>query len=147
MSLPLPDSAATAPAPASPLADTGAIYPPTPVTDAAALQAAAAAVAAAYSPYLSTPGPDHAAVVTPAIWFKAKRVLRTLLSLTVTGVVVVPQLLAIIQGAWPTDTVALVLAQAPIVQGVVTAIMANETVNVWLSYIGFGSAPKKVLVP
>ncbi|MET0886747.1 MAG: hypothetical protein ABWX92_09880 [Mycetocola sp.] len=82
----------------------------------------------------------------PTIWYKNRRVWRTLFSAIVTGALVVPQLLAIINDAWPSDALALVLAQSLIVQGVITRIMANETVNVWLSYIGLGSAPKAELV-
>jgi hypothetical protein len=79
------------------------------------------------------------------IWYKNKRVWRTLFSAILTGAVVVPQLLAIINDAWPSDVLGLVLAQSLIVQGVITRIMANDTVNVWLSYIGLGSAPKSEL--
>lgn len=85
-------------------------------------------------------------VKTDAIWFKGKRVLRTLFSLLVTGVVVVPQILAIINGAWHSDVITAVLVQAPVVQGVVTAIMANENVNMLLSRIGLGSAPRANLL-
>lgn len=80
------------------------------------------------------------------IWYKNKRVWRTLFSGILTAAVVAPQLIAIINDAWPSDTLALVGAQALIVQGVITRIMANDTVNVWLSYIGLGSAPKDVLL-
>jgi hypothetical protein len=83
---------------------------------------------------------------TTAIWYKNKRVWRTLFSAILTGAVVVPQLLAIINDAWPTDAGYAVAAQFLIIQGVITKIMANETVNVWLSYIGLGSAPKRELV-
>jgi hypothetical protein len=85
---------------------------------------------------------------TPAdqIWFKSKRVWRTIFSAVLTGAVVVPQLLAIVNDAWPTDALTAVLAQAVIVQGVITRVMANETVNRLLAYIGIGSAPKEYLV-
>lgn len=81
------------------------------------------------------------------IWYKNKRVWRTLFSAILTGAVVVPQLLAIINDAWSSDFTAVVLAQALVIQSVITRIMANDTVNVWLSYIGLGSAPKSELVP
>lgn len=82
---------------------------------------------------------------TPAIWFKNKRVLRTLFSGILTGVVVVPQLLAIIGDAWPSETLSLVLIQSLALQGVITRVMANDTINVLLSNIGLGSAPKGAL--
>lgn len=93
---------------------------------------------------MSTTDPTPPA--TPTIWFKNKRVWRTIFSAVVTGALIVPQLVAIINDAWPSDVLALVLAQSLIVQGVITRIMANETVNRWLSYIGLGSAPKSELV-
>lgn len=83
---------------------------------------------------------------TPTIWFKNKRVWRTVFSAVLTGAVVVPQLLAIVNDAWPSDVLAAVLAQAVIVQGVITRVMANETVNRLLAHIGLGSAPKEYLV-
>lgn len=83
---------------------------------------------------------------TPTIWYANKRVWRTLFSAVLTGVVVVPQLLAIIAQAWPSDYLTVVLAQSLVIQGVITRIMANETVNVWLSYIGLGSAPRAELL-
>lgn len=83
---------------------------------------------------------------TPKIWFKSKRVWRTIFSAILTGAVVVPQLLAIINDAWPSDALSFVLAQSLIVQGVITRIMAIETVNRVLAYIGLGSAPKAELV-
>jgi len=85
---------------------------------------------------------------TPAdqIWYKNRRVWRTIFSAVLTGAVVVPQLLAIVNDAWPTDALTAVLAQSLIVQGVITRVMANETVNRALAYIGLGSAPKDVLV-
>lgn len=86
----------------------------------------------------------HVATDT-TIWFKNKRVWRTLFSAVLTGAVVVPQLLAIINDAWSSDVLGIVLAQSLIVQGVITRIMANDTVNIWLSYIGLGSAPKSEL--
>jgi hypothetical protein len=79
------------------------------------------------------------------IWFKNKRVWRTVFSAILTGAVVVPQLLAIVNDAWSSDFLAVVLAQSVVVQGVITRIMANDTVNLWLSHIGLGSAPKEVL--
>lgn len=83
----------------------------------------------------------HAAP-TPTIWFKNKRVWRTVFSAVLTGVVVVPQLLAIVNQAWPSDVLTAVLAQFIILQGVITRIMAIEAVNRWLSVIGLGSAPR-----
>jgi hypothetical protein len=83
---------------------------------------------------------------TDQIWYKNRRVWRTIFSAVLTGAVVVPQLLAIVNDAWPTDALSLVLAQSLIVQGVITRIMANETVNRVLAYIGLGSAPKEYLV-
>ena len=81
-----------------------------------------------------------------AIWHKNKRVWRTLFSAVLTGLIVVPQLLAIVNDAWPSDALTAVLAQSLILQGVITRVMANNTVNVLLSYIGLGSAPKSELV-
>jgi len=83
---------------------------------------------------------------TDQIWYKNRRVWRTIFSAVLTGAVVVPQLLAIVNDAWPTDALTAVLAQAVIVQGVITRVMANETVNRLLAYIGLGSAPKEYLV-
>jgi len=88
---------------------------------------------------------SHAAP-TPTIWYKNKRVWRTVFSTVLTGLVVVPQLLAIINESWPSDWLTVVLGQFVIVQAVVTRIMANETVNRWLSFIGLGSAPRSQLV-
>ena len=88
---------------------------------------------------------SHAAP-TPAIWYKSQRVWRTVFSTMLTGLVVVPQLLAIINESWPSDLLTAVLGQFVIIQAVVTRVMANETVNVWLAYIGLGSAPKSELV-
>ncbi|GAB3125958.1 hypothetical protein [Glaciibacter psychrotolerans] len=82
---------------------------------------------------------------TATIWFKNKRVWRTVFSAIVTGAVVVPQLLAIVNQAWPSDALTAVLAQFLVLQGVITRVMANETVNRWLSIIGLGSAPREVL--
>jgi hypothetical protein len=79
------------------------------------------------------------------IWYKNKRVWRTVFSAVLTLAVVVPQLLAIINEAWPSDVLGFVLAQSIIVQAVITRIMAVDAVNVALSYIGLGSAPREVL--
>lgn len=87
----------------------------------------------------------HAAP-TPAIWYANKRVWRTVFSAILTGAVVVPQLLLIVSQSWPSETLSLVLAQSLIVQGFITKVMANETVNLWLSHIGLGSAPRAELL-
>lgn len=86
------------------------------------------------------------ASTTPTIWFKNQRVWRTLFSSIITGVVVAPQLLAIIGQSWPSETLTLVLGQSVLMQATITRIMAIEKVNIWLSYIGLGSAPRAELL-
>lgn len=81
-----------------------------------------------------------------SIWYKNKRVWRTVFSAVLTLLVVAPQLVAIINEAWPSDVLAFVLAQLVILQAVVTRIMAIDAVNRLLAYVGLGSAPREVLV-
>lgn len=88
----------------------------------------------------------HVDTTTPTIWYKNKRVWRTLFSAIVTGAFIVPQLLAIIGDAWPSEALTFVLVQSLALQGVITRIMANDRVNVLLSYIGLGTAPKSDLI-
>jgi len=44
--------------------------------------------------------------------------------------------------AWPSETLALIGAQALIVQGLITRVMANGTVDALLQKVGLGSAPR-----
>lgn len=86
--------------------------------------------------------PQHAEVIDTSIWYKNKRVWRTVFSAVVTGALVVPQLILIVNQAWPSDALTFVLAQSLIVQAVITRVMANDTVNLFLAKFGLGSAPK-----
>jgi hypothetical protein len=78
------------------------------------------------------------------IWYKNQRVWRTVFSAIVTGSILLPQLLAIINNSWPSETLALVGAQALLVQGVITRVMANPIVDSWLTKVGLGSSPRTV---
>lgn len=79
------------------------------------------------------------------IWYKSKRVWRTIFSAALAVLSVLPIILGIINDQWPSETLAWATAQLVAVQAVVTRIMAIEKVNKWLSWIGLGSAPKDVL--
>lgn len=88
---------------------------------------------------------SHAAE-TPTIWFKNKRVWRTIFSWFVGALTVLPIVLGIINEQFPAEWIVWVITQLGAVQAILTRIMANETINLWLSRIGLGSAPKEYLV-
>jgi len=86
------------------------------------------------------------------IWFKAQRVLRTIVQVVLAFLsawaviaIIAPQILTelatILPGpwiAWLTGVIAFVT----VVAGVLTRIMAIPQVNAWLTKLGLGSAPK-----
>ncbi len=91
------------------------------------------------------------ASTVPDIWFKAKRVARTVLQVVVTFVglwgtiaVVAPQVLTelakILPGSWVV-WLAGALAFVGVVAGVLARIMAIPAVNAFLVKIGLGSVP------
>lgn len=103
-------------------------------------------------------GGQHEAVRTttvPEIWYKTKRVVRTIVQAllaqvtTVLGVivtleVVAPQLLDELAKVLPAEWVAWLaaaIATASLVAGAVARIMAIPQVNAWLVKLGLGSVP------
>jgi hypothetical protein len=98
---------------------------------------------------------DHAApeIAVDDIWFKSKRVLRTLVQTGIPSFLVfagvLPQIIAAL--GLPVDSAVYLwlLAAAGIVTAVATGlarVMAIPAVNVWLTHIGLGSVPKGAAV-
>lgn len=82
---------------------------------------------------------------TQDIWYRAQRVLRTAFTTVLTGLPLVPQVVQIIQGQWPTATgLTAVAVQAVAINAALTAIIALPPVNKWLTAVGLGSEPRKV---
>lgn len=81
------------------------------------------------------------------IWYKNKRVWRTVFSWLLGALTTLPIILGIINEQYPSDWALWAIAQLGAVQAIVTRIMAIDKVNVLLSYIGLGSAPKEILAP
>lgn len=93
---------------------------------------------------------DHAAKVdVPDIWYKSKRVLRTLVQVGIpaflTFALVLPQIIAAlglpVDGPvylWLIGAAGVVTAVA----GALARVMAIPAVNAWLTKIGLGSVPK-----
>lgn len=95
-------------------------------------------------------------VTVPDIWYKAQRVLRTIVAAVLGAVAAwgafqlfAPQILAelatILPGSWIT-WLASAIALISAIAGVITRIMAIPGVNALLIKIGLGSVPKKALV-
>ena len=80
------------------------------------------------------------------IWFKRQRVFRTIFTTMLMVIPVVPQVLAIINGYWPTELGAVIIAEAIAINGALTAVVALPAVNTWLTKFGLGSVPKDVAV-
>jgi len=79
----------------------------------------------------------------PKIWYKNQRVWRTVLQAILALPPVVVAFLGIVYAQWPTPWLAAALALSVAVQGVVSKIMANETINAWLiQWTPFGSEPR-----
>lgn len=97
---------------------------------------------------------DHEATIkVDDIWFKSKRVLRTLVQTGIPSFLVfagvLPQIIAAL--GLPVDSAVYLwlLAAAGIVTAVATGlarVMAIPAVNVWLTHIGLGSVPKETAV-
>lgn len=90
----------------------------------------------------------------PEIWYKAQRVLRTIVAVGIpaflTFALVLPQIidalgLPVDSGLylWLIGAAAIVTAVA----GAITRIMAIPAVNDWLTKIGLGSVPKSAVAP
>jgi len=91
----------------------------------------------------------------PDIWFKAKRVIRTVIQVVVSAALlwgtvqlVAPQVLAelakILPGSWIVWLTG-ALAFLGVVAGVITRTMAIPQVNAWLTKFGIGSVPKSAI--
>lgn len=103
--------------------------------------------------------PINASTV-PEIWYKAKRVIRTIIAvivsilLTIAAAVLAlnafaPQILTELGKVLPAGWVAwltAVLALLVTVAGVITRIMAIPQVNAWLTKIGAGSVPASTII-
>lgn len=96
----------------------------------------------------------------PPIWFKAKRVIRTVLAviiaIIVSGAAVLaafavflPQVLPALAKILPPEAFAVLstwVGFIVLLSGVITAIMANPTVNAFLTKFGAGSVPASAIV-
>jgi hypothetical protein len=97
---------------------------------------------------------DHEAnIVVDDIWFKSKRVLRTLVQTGIPAFLVfagvLPQIIAAL--GLPVDSAVYLwlLAAAGVVTAVATGlarVMAIPAVNTWLTHFGLGSVPKQTAV-
>lgn len=90
----------------------------------------------------------------PEIWYKAQRVLRTLVQVGIpaflTFALVLPQIIAALGLPVDSELYLWLVGLATAVTGVAMAIsrvMAIPGVNEWLTKIGLGSVPKSALVP
>lgn len=79
------------------------------------------------------------------IWFKNKRVWRTIFSYVLGGLTTLPIILGIVNESYPSEAVVWIIGQLGLVQAIVTRVMAIDSVNVFLSNFGLGSAPKDQL--
>jgi len=97
-------------------------------------------------------------VEVPEIWFKAQRVLRTIVASLVALVPIangvalaVAEYLRVQEDvvipAWVFLVLNAVIAGTALVMGLVTRIMAVPGVNEWLTKVGLGSVPKKAIEP
>ena len=87
------------------------------------------------------------------IWYRAQRVLRTLVAVVIPAflgfAVVLPQIIEAL--GLPVDsklyvTLVSVAAGVTAVAGAITRVMAIPAVNAWLTKIGLGSVPKRAVV-
>ena len=103
----------------------------------------------------TTEGGQHAAITTatvPEIWFKAKRVVRTI----VQGLIVIVPLANLLAAmvadylneqanlvvpAWVFVVLNGIVVATALLMGLVAKAMANPTVNTWLVKFGLGSVP------
>ena len=85
--------------------------------------------------------------VAPAetIWYKNKRVWRTVFSYVLGGLTTLPIILGIVNESYPSEAVVWIIGQLGLVQAIATRVMAIEAVNLWLANFGLGSAPKAAL--
>lgn len=100
------------------------------------------------------------AAVVPPIWYKAKRVIRTVLAVIVSLLITVgatgaalellaPQILPELALVLPSGAIswlAAVVAFFVLLSGIITRIMAIPGVNTWLVKIGAGSVPASAVV-
>lgn len=96
--------------------------------------------------------PGTALEKATVIWYKAQRVLRTLVATVIPAflsfAVVLPQIIEAL--GLPVDSelrlwLVAVAAGVTAVAGAITGIMAIPKVNAWLTKIGLGSVPKKAI--
>lgn len=80
------------------------------------------------------------------IWYKNKRVWRTIFSYVLGGLTTLPIILGIVNEHYPSEAILWIIGQLGAVQAIVTRVMAIDAVNVWLSHVGLGSAPKAELL-
>ncbi|PWG60514.1 hypothetical protein [Bifidobacterium catulorum] len=86
------------------------------------------------------------------IWYKSKRVIRTVAQASVGFIVAAPTVVQITAavGADPSSHLGVTLAAigtgATAVAGVLSRIMSVPAVNAWLVNIGMGSVPKSTLI-
>lgn len=79
------------------------------------------------------------------IWYKNKRVWRTIFSYVLGGLTTLPIILGIVNESYPSEAVVWIIGQLGLVQAIVTRVMAIDAVNLWLANFGLGSAPKDAL--
>lgn len=99
---------------------------------------------------------DSQAPVSGEIWFKAQRVLRTIVQVIVgtagalgVFVLVAPQVLDAVADVLPASWVAWaagIIATAAAISAALSRVMAIPAVDAWLKTLGLGSAPKSAAV-
>lgn len=98
------------------------------------------------------------ALVVPDIWYKAQRVLRTVVAFLVVAIPTVNlAALALIDYLQNQEDVAIpgwvflvlngIVAATALIIGIVTRLMAVPGVNAWLTKLGLGSVPREALQP
>lgn len=90
--------------------------------------------------------------VVPPIWFKAQRVLRTVVQVGIPSFLtfawVLPEIIEEMNLPVDSDLRLWLLAAAggvTAVAGALSRIMAIDAVNAWLTKVGLGSVPKKAV--
>jgi hypothetical protein len=100
-----------------------------------------------------TPEPNGSLQKATEIWYKAQRVLRTLVAVIIPAflgfALLLPQLIEAL--GLPVDSelrlwLVAVAAGVTAVAAAITRIMAIPAVNAWLTKIGLGSVPKSAVV-
>lgn len=95
---------------------------------------------------------SHVAITAPEIWFKSKRVIRTVLASFVVIVPIANASLPLLAEAFNAEgvppevylAVNAAVAGVLVVLGIITRIMAIPAVNDLLTRVGAGSVPKAV---